>query len=359
MAGRKKSVIDGLLYIINIVVAVALLLSYLAYYFDPELTTFFAFFGLAYPVLLLLNVLFILYWALRLKVKIVLSLVCIGIGYMHVLRFYQFSGQHKVVNPDETLKVMTYNLRQFNKFAWLDLPNVQEEIVALVNEEKPDVLLVQEYQDGESSPDFGFPYRYQTFPTGKKASGMVIFSKIPFEKTGAIQFGIAPDSSDAGQALYADISFNGKLIRLINTHLASVGFDRQEYQRLENPNEGDQEEIKRDFAKIYRQLKDAFAKRSYQTKVLENAVESSPHPVILGGDFNDTPHGYVYHRINLQLKDSYMEAGYGWPRTFVKGPIPFRIDFLFHEETLNPISFEIINKELSDHYPVVTELEWQ
>lgn len=358
MAKRKKTVLDGILYFINIVVAIALLFSYLAYYFDPQLLTFFAFFGLAYPILLGLNLLFIVYWILRFKLKLALSLVCIGVGYLHIPRFYQFSNKPTVVNVGDQLRLMSYNVRLFNQYEWLPTSDVQGRISQLVQEENPDVLAIQEYLSGPNAPDFGYPYRYQDFDPQERNTGLVIFSKFPIDKSGVVSYGKGPQGEDAGKAIYADISFQGKKVRLFNVYLASVGLQQRDYENLRNPGT-DRKAIQENAFKIVKQLNKAFVKRSHQVKLLEEAVENSPHSTILMGDFNDTPNGYAYHRVNLLLDDSYVKAGQGWSRTYTQGPLPFRIDHIFHSEELKSQNYEIISEEYSDHYPVVTELNWR
>jgi endonuclease/exonuclease/phosphatase family metal-dependent hydrolase len=358
MAQRKKSLLDGFIYFFNLLAAIALLLSYLAYYVDPQFVTFFAFFGLAYPVILLANLLFILYWILRRKNKLLLSIVCIAIGYLHLMRVYQFTGSHKVVNPGNTLKVMTYNVRLFNNFNWLEI-NAQEKIAELVAEQNPDVLLLQEYHFKGKPVDFGYPHRYQIFKLKNSGSGLTIFSKFPLLETGSIRYGLGPDSIDAGRAIYADISFENQKVRLINAHLASVGLNKKEYDRIENPNKGNSEEIKNGFLKIGSQLNYAFIKRAHQVKILEQGIMDSPYPTIVAGDFNDTPTSYAYHLINESLKDAYLEAGSGFSKTYANSTLPLRIDHIFFDTELEVFNYEVIAKEYSDHYPVVATFEWR
>mgnify|MGYP000137749172 CR=1 FL=1 len=358
MAQQRKSFLHGFLFFLNILAALALLLSYLAYYVDPSTFSYLAFFGLGYPLILLLNLFFILYWILRLRSKVLLSIVCIAIGYLHLMRFYQASGSHKAVNPGETLKVMTYNVRLFNKYGWLP-PDTESRIAELIAEQDPDILFLQEYFFRDQAPDFNYPHRYQIFKLQNQGSGLVIFSKYPLLETGSIRYGIGPDGTDGGRAIYADIEFDRQRIRLMNTHLASVGFQEEEYNRLENPNAGRPEEIKNDFLRIARQINHAFVKRSHQAKVLAQAIANSPYPVICAGDFNDTPHSFAYHLINQPLTDSYLEAGSGFSRTYAKSPIPLRIDHIFCDPKFSVFNYQVLAKEYSDHFPVTATFEWQ
>src|SRR6202012_1714002 len=74
---RKLTFFDKLILWINYGFVAALLISYLAPITDPRSYWVIAFFGLAYPILLLGNVILIVYWALRQKLYFLLSFFCI------------------------------------------------------------------------------------------------------------------------------------------------------------------------------------------------------------------------------------------------------------------------------------------
>ena len=48
---------------------------------------------------------------------------------------------------------------------------------------------------------------------------------------------------------------------------------------------------------MFEKLKYGFKIRGKQAEVLENEIVNSPYPIILCGDFNDTPYGYAYQKI--------------------------------------------------------------
>ncbi|HCQ15171.1 MAG TPA: hypothetical protein DIU20_02845, partial [Cryomorphaceae bacterium] len=263
MAGQKRSFLDGVIYFINILSALGLLASYLAYYFNPKWFTFFSFAALAYPVLLLLNLIFIFYWLLRFKLKLLFPLICIGVGYFHLARLYQWGSPNKVVNPGESFKVMTYNVRMFNVYKWIEEDGIPERIQNLITTEAPDVLMLQEFYKSDQTPDLGYPYDFTKLTNDGRNYGLTILSKFPIEGTGTLQYTepLEGEPPVNNEFIYADIVWKGRTVRFINVHLASVGLGANDYKRLENPNEGSQEEITNGFLKIIKRLHWAFQRR--------------------------------------------------------------------------------------------------
>ncbi len=356
---QKRSLVDGFLYFLNVVFAIALLLSYLAYYIPPTLITAFSFIATGYPILAIINILFVVYWAIRLKRKILLPLVCLAVGYLHLPRMYQFGKAQRVVPKEESLKVMNFNIRLFNLYQWLDDPDVKQDISALIRQEDPDVVMLQEYLEGEENPlkELNYPYRHSKLTNEGKSYGLMILSKYPI--TGSAVIPVEEDTARQSEFHYADIRWKGQNIRFVNVHLASVRLDHQEYDLLENPDRKNQDDLKRGIKTITTNLHHAFRLRTIQTKALLDIIRDSPFPVVLAGDFNDVPHSYIYHQIDLELQDSFMSGGHGFGKTYVRSPVPFRIDYIFHSKMLQSFNFRVIKKEYSDHYPIVTELQFR
>jgi endonuclease/exonuclease/phosphatase family metal-dependent hydrolase len=99
-------------------------------------------------------------------------------------------------------------------------------------------------------------------------------------------------------------------------------------------------------------LKTGFISRARQAKVLKDHIRNSPYPVIITGDFNDTPVSYVYGKLRKGLNDSFVHSGYGAGFTY-RGYYPAnRIDYILFDDALKSSSFEITKVRYSDHYPV-------
>jgi len=100
-------------------------------------------------------------------------------------------------------------------------------------------------------------------------------------------------------------------------------------------------------------LKKGFVKRALQAQVVKGQITRSPFPVIVVGDFNDTPVSYSYRKIRKGLFDSFVNSGYGAGFTYKGNYPPNRIDYILYDKTLINSYFEIKKVKYSDHYPII------
>ena len=90
---------------------------------------------------------------------------------------------------------------------------------------------------------------------------------------------------------------------------------------------------------------------------LAEVVKNRPLPLIVAGDFNDTPASHLYHKISHQLNDSYVEEGSGLGITY-NDPFPtYRIDYIFHSKELNTLAYRRLVSDFSDHNGIVAVFE--
>jgi endonuclease/exonuclease/phosphatase family metal-dependent hydrolase len=85
---------------------------------------------------------------------------------------------------------------------------------------------------------------------------------------------------------------------------------------------------------------------------VKEKVNLSPYPVIVAGDFNDTPVSYSYRKIRKGLNDSFVSSGYGAGFTYRGKYPPNRIDYILYDNSLDCKVFNIFRIRYSDHYPI-------
>ena len=149
---RSLSRLNKFILLLGMLCCISLLLSYLATHIDPNSAAWLAFFGLAYPILLFLNLLFLLYWTLKKHRQFWWFAIAILIGFGHHCRFVQVSTHSDAT--DESIKVMSYNVRLFDLYNWTENWQTKNQILGLIAEEDPDILCLQEFYKDEEGPEF-------------------------------------------------------------------------------------------------------------------------------------------------------------------------------------------------------------
>lgn len=101
-----------------------------------------------------------------------------------------------------------------------------------------------------------------------------------------------------------------------------------------------------------------FVRQQRQMILVKELVQSSSHPAIIMGDFNNTAYSYIYQELrDLGFNDAYKEAGNGFGKTFeLFDLLPLRIDFILPQESLEILTFSNHEMPYSDHFPITATL---
>lgn len=343
---------------VNLLFAVSLILSYLAVHINPDIFALPALFGLAYPYLLLLNLVFAIIWAIALRFEALISVLVIAIGFTH------FSNYLKLRKPPGdktgTFKVESYNLRLFNNFENKTAGNSEKKILELLKNQQPDIICLQEiYFVGD--PDqkeslfiatLGGKYysHSKLIKSGKnRYYGIATLSKYPIVDRGDI---VHPSSSSL--SIFSDVLVGKDTFRIFNNHLQSFRLQRMERSFLRELTEAtDDKETLNEIKTISESLRKGFIRRAVQAQAVKARINISPYPVIVAGDFNDTPVSYSYRKIRKGLYDSFVSSGYGAGFTYKGKYPPNRIDYILFDNALECRQFDIIKVRYSDHYPII------
>lgn len=348
-----KKLLKKILFGLNIIAALALLIAYASVIINPEKIAFPAFFGLAYPYLLLVNIIFIIIWAINFKREVFISIIVIALGYTHFNNFIRFWNKD---NGDHDFSLMSYNIRLFNHYDTES--NSEKDIINYLKSNTPDILCLQEfYHNGPVSA----VYRSFAEPVNKgynvhrkfirirnnRHYGIVTFTTYPVIARGDI---LHPNS--ASLSIYTDIVIDSDTVRIYNNHLQSFKLRRMERSLIEEIYASDEDDTMKELRDLSFSLKQGFARRAYQANVLKEHINSSPYPVIVCGDFNDTPISYTYRKIRKGLKDAFVESGSGAGFTY-KGKYPSnRIDYILFDKNIISNGYTTDRVKFSDHYPI-------
>lgn len=352
-----REILYKILLVVNAVFAFTLLMSYLAISINPEDFALPAFFGLAYPYLLLINIILVVVWAMLLRLEALISVVVIALGFTH------FSNYIKLTRPSgdktNTFKVLSYNVRLFNYFENKNGPTSENRIVEFLKVQKPDIVCLQEFfvsgnsvqKETAFAAGLGGKYYSHIKVLGRGKNryyGIVTLSKFPIIRKGEI---IHPGSSSL--SIFTDVLISNDTFRIYNNHLQSFRLKKMERSFLEEMTSADDKETMEEVKSLSVSLKKGFIRRALQAQVVKDNIARSPFPVIVAGDFNDTPVSYAYRKIRKGLNDSFVNSGYGAGFTYRGNYPPNRIDYILYDNALINSYFEIIKVRYSDHYPIV------
>jgi endonuclease/exonuclease/phosphatase family metal-dependent hydrolase len=352
-----KKLLYKILLTVNAFFAFSLLISYLAVIINPDDFALPAFFGLAYPYLLLINIILAIVWAMLLRFEALISVIIIAIGYTHFSNYIQLTRPGG--NKSDTFKVISYNVRLFNYFENKNGQNSEKKVLEFLKSQKPDILCLQEFfvlgdpehAEAEVKSVLGDSYysHLKVLGSGKnRYYGIATFSRFPIIRKGEI---IHPGSSSL--SIFTDVLIKNDTFRIFNNHLQSFRLKRMERSFINEITTPDDKEKIGEVKSISLSLKKGFIRRSVQAQVVKDKINRSPYPVIVAGDFNDTPVSYVYRKLRKGLNDSFVNSGYGAGFTYKGNYPPNRIDYILYDNALINSYFEIKKVRYSDHYPIV------
>ena len=138
---------------INLLLTIAILLSYLAPVINPKTTSIPALLGLVYPVLLIMNLLFLAWWILRVKWFFLIPLLAILIGWNVFIKHFGFGRDNIAQTSRNSLKVLSYNVRMFDVQNWRQgqEPVTRDSILSFLSGENAEIVCFQEFFHGEQN----------------------------------------------------------------------------------------------------------------------------------------------------------------------------------------------------------------
>ncbi|MET7027979.1 endonuclease/exonuclease/phosphatase family protein [Sediminicola luteus] len=337
---EKLSVLNKFVYFLNSIAALLLLFSCIVPHISIERLSALSILSLTVPILVLINIIFLLYWTFGQKKQLVLSLTVLVLGYFLLGSFFNFKFSKENI-LEEDLSVMTYNVRGFNKYNWIEDTSLGDQIIDFVKEEDPDILCFQEFSRIRNRQLKHYPYHYITSPSEKNKSIQAIYSKYPIITKGSLGF---PDTSN--NAIYVDIKYNKDTIRVYNLHLQSLKVIPKAEAISKEPS-----------SRLYRRLSKTFMNQQKQAEIVFEHSENIAYKKIICGDFNNNQFSNVYHIIKGEMKDTFEKLGTGYGRTYNFEYYPVRIDFIFVDKDLEVKAHKNYDVKLSDHFPVMASIK--
>jgi endonuclease/exonuclease/phosphatase family metal-dependent hydrolase len=341
------------LLLFNLVAVFSLGFASISVFLSPEKLWFAALFGMAYPYLLIVNLVFIVLWVIIKPWFTLFSIFVILAGYQQIGNYLQFSGK---TTAERGIRITSYNVRYFmgnSKF-----PNKEnaDHILNFLRQNDADIICLQEVrlnkrQIFDINNTKLTDVNHMQLAHSSNAGGQLTLTRFPILNMGEIRF-----ENSGNMIIFTDILINSDTLRVYNCHLQSYKIRPKEINTIDSLYFENQVETREKFIEISLKFRNALIKRAEQAATLREHLNQCPYPVVVCGDFNDTPVSFTYRMVRGDLEDSFTQSGKGTANTY-NGKLPsFRIDYILYSSKFTSYNFEVSTLNHSDHYPISCDL---
>lgn len=334
-------------------------------------SAFWGFYFIAYgiPVVIVLQLLGSLF-ILRIGVKkpvVLFWFICL-IPSLYFITATFGLGIISIAEKETELSLLNYNVSNFANNHSTSSPKTMDasgeaisngEYIRQISEVSADVLCLQEFYSCESSSIYNaletlskqFPFHFlsvDTIKVNKSLHGIAIFSKLPIINAG----NIFVNENLFNRSCYVDVVKNNDTIRIINVHLQSNQIKRNNPLHQKSIHQMENQSLT-----VLAKIKKNMVTRLSQAELVQENIAHTKYPVIVAGDFNETPYGYIYNKFRRSMNNSFTNGGSGLGFTFHSHSLFFlRIDHQFYSSQLSCSKHDVIRDfEMSDHYPLLAK----
>ncbi|KQR95152.1 metal-dependent hydrolase [Chryseobacterium sp. Leaf180] len=317
---------------IHFSIFVLLVCTLLNAYISLQSFPYFNFLSIVFPYLLCIHIILTLILILKKRKIAWLAIVSAILFYMPAKRWVRLSfAENQPQKNKLQIKVLSYNVKYGSK-GW---PKIRD----YIRSQDADFIFVQE-------KDTNHEVRRDLV----KYPSVILKTKHKILR----QQELMNDYCN-GNSFYADVQIHGKIIRIVNVYLEPFRLNKSMLKVKDNLEAKDKSQT---FFGIFDRLVPTFRIHQVQVEKIRRAVENSPYPVIMAGDFNAAPNSWEYYHLSKDLKDAFLTAGNGSATSFHDYKIPLRLDYIFTSSQLKAVNYKVHREvKLSDHFPVIAEFE--
>lgn len=361
-----KTIVKWIMLASNLVAAFFMLITLLGSILSPEKFILPAYFALGFPIILIVNVGFVIFWLLARKWTFLLSLSLLLLSASEIkdsfpVHIGKTAEIHEATRP---IHILSYNMMMSGKLKkhTRKRPN---KVIQYILDTNADIVCLQEFMvsfkdEYITHADMlrifsNYPYKHICYSKEQvtKMTGIATFSKFPIINQQRIYY-----TSNANLSIYTDIRVQGRTIRVVNNHLESNRLTENDKAMPEKlKDKFDAENLTGITLHFSKKLGTAYKLRAMQADIVAKSISESPYKVLVCGDFNDVPVSYAYTKVKGKLKDAFSETGTGFGWTFNQKFYGFRIDYVLYDSTaFKPVKFYADKVKYSDHYPVLCDM---
>ena len=357
-----KEIVINLLTLLALVVGLLLVVVGYSDRVSPEVYPLLACVGMAMPAAIVLNIVMLLVMLSVRWRRAWIPLAAFVVAYVPI-RTYVPLHFNTVDDAEQEgcLRLMTYNVCGYggNYKYEQALDTVTDYIMA----QNVDIVCIQEEQATKHKPVERwkelYPYNDTLTISKNNPKGLNIIgihSRLPIIRYERIEY----ESKTNGSVAYF-LQSGPDTIIVINNHLESTHLTEKERTQYSDILKGKKErqQAEEELFSLIGILGESMVKRAPAAEAVHRYVEAhSQYPIIVCGDFNDTPISYTRHVIAEGLTDCFVEAGCGLGLSYNRKGFNFRIDHIFCSRHFTPIMCKVDSKmDASDHYPMVCSMK--
>ena len=358
MIGTLKTITVKMVAGANVATVMIMLLVGFADYVNPEVYPVLACLGMAFPVFLLINMLFLFFWLVFRKRMAVIPVIGYALAYVPIRIYMPVNLPEDM--PDGVIKVLSYNVKGYHGKPRYD--GSSDMIIDYIRSSEADIVCLQEdlppNKSVRDAMDSIFAYTDTVHVGNKNKNAIGIYTRFPILRKEHI-----PYESDGNGSVAFFLDVDGDTVIVINNHLEATHLspnDRRMYKDiLKGEVEGDT--VRAESKRLIHKLGESAAIRAPQADSVHKYIEEKAgYPIILCGDFNDNPISYARRTVAGGLTDCYVATGRGIGVSYNQKGFFVRIDNIMCSGDFKPYNCKVDNKiDASDHYPIYCWLKKQ
>lgn len=305
---RRKTTKTSSYYImavISAILSVALVLSAISKYVSPDSSSIMVFLGVATPILIVLNIASAVLWLVKWKTWAIMPIIALLSNWGYVKAMCQIGNEPKF--EDNAIKIATYSVNSECN---------AKDVAEFVKEKNIELICLQEYNGLDSVRNGGDVLNFSCVPNAQVA----VYSDYPIINSGSITF-----NNTSNCAMWCDIVKENDTIRVFNLYLQGSQVSMAEDAR----------------------------KRAHQALIMRRTINETKLPIVVCGNFNDTPSSYTYRVFDEILSDGFKECGSGFGAT--KGV--FRTDYIFSDDNFVVCNYVTEDCNRGGHNLVIADLK--
>lgn len=317
--------------------------------------------GLIFPYLCLGLLIIAVVWFFINKKNTIYLLILLLLGAKQILAFFAINNVEPFAKnkKQEHIRIASWNIGNMEgKTHRADAKKYRvEEIIDFLTEQNADVICLQEFDDCKKCKSLGLvlkKYKYHYLPIWivgphKHKSGNVIFSKYPIIKKDSTSF------EDGHNIIRCDIAINADTLSFFDTHLSSYKFSDEEFKEINESKTAKDLEQKQQ-KKIAKKLRNTLKAHVKEIDVAKQFMSLTHHPKVFCADLNEVANSNAYWRLRENMKDVFLEKGFGFGKTYNSLWPILRIDFILTDKEFYIHQFTTKPTQLSDHNLIIADV---